>query len=69
MGAEQEVKIIIDEAEENIKSLKDATKDEQIGEKLDALRECIYLLGVKIDENAGYITEIYQEIAMLKEKI
>lgn len=69
MGAEQEVKIIIGEAEENIKSLKDATKDDQVGEKLDALRECIYLLGAKIDENAGYITEIYKEIAMLKEKI
>ncbi|GEM_PF-5490590 len=67
MEAEQEVKIILDESEEAIKSLKGTSNEEIIEEKLDALKECILLLSKKIDENSEYITEIYKEISMLKE--
>ncbi len=69
MEAEQEVKIIINEAEEAINSLKGATKEQVFGEKLEALKECILLLSKRVDENSEYITEIYKEISMLKEKI
>jgi hypothetical protein len=68
MGAEQEAKIIIEEAEQTIRSLKKASTDDVFRERLEALRECILILGRKIDENADYITEIYKEIPQIKER-
>ncbi|MCG9478676.1 MAG: hypothetical protein K9H14_00525 [Actinomycetia bacterium] len=69
MAAEQEVRIILEEAEETIKGLDNAGQDQMIKERIDALQECILILSRKIDENSEYMTDLYKEISRIKEKI
>ena len=69
MAAEQEISIILEEAEQNLKDLGQASQDQIYQEKIDALKECVLILSRKIDENSEYLTDLYKEMSRIKEKL
>ncbi|MDD3777540.1 MAG: hypothetical protein PHN32_08045 [Actinomycetota bacterium] len=69
MAAEQEISIILEEAEQNLKELGQASQDQIYQEKIDALKECVLILSRKIDENSEYLTDLYKEMSRIKEKL
>ncbi|MFO7929363.1 MAG: hypothetical protein R6U35_06830 [Candidatus Humimicrobiaceae bacterium] len=69
MTAEQDINIILDEAEERISEIPEDNQAEKLSEYVSAFKGCMVLLSKKVDENSDYIIEIYKEISKIKDKI